>query len=222
MRGLFTYIEGGVLAGALMLVLYATAAGAVTGGRARAGLVAGATALAWFVLLWEAARLGVFEGGSTGWRLAIAVAAVLPVVIGGARAPWLARHLVSAGAPPASLVTIQVCRMVSAALLIALAGEALPAWVAVPAGAGDLVIAGFTPMVARMVARGDPRASGVVAAWAVAGIAVSAYLVSAVVLGGRTATYFLTLYPLVLIPVFITPVVVMLQIVATKVVPTRP
>lgn len=218
MTGLFTYVEAGVLAGALMIVLYVTAASAITGGRARSGLVAGTLALGWFIILWEMARLGVFEGGRPGWRAAVALASVLPVAIGAQRAGWLGRHLVTGGAPPAALVSVQLCRLVSAALLVALAGEALPIWVAVPVGAGDIAIAASAPAVAHLVAHEDRRAPTVVAAWTAVGTAVAAYLLSAVLLTGRAGTYFLTLYPLVLIPVFIAPAMVVLQIVAMRVV----
>ncbi|HXV87266.1 MAG TPA: hypothetical protein VD793_11225 [Gemmatimonadales bacterium] len=223
MRGLFTYIETGVLAGALALVLYLTAARAVTAGTARAGIALGGVALGWFVILWELARLGAFEGGSGGWRVLVALTALAPAVIGAVRPQWLAVRLVSpgGGATVEALILAQVCRVVSGALLIALAGEALPAWAAVPPAAADLLVAGSAPALGRLVRRGDPRASGWVMAWSAGGIAAAAYLVSVVLLMGRTATYFLTLYPLVLIPVFVTPVVVALQCAAVAAVRQR-
>jgi hypothetical protein len=133
----------------------------------------------------------------------------------------LARRVVSTGAPLTSLIMMQICRLVSAALLIALAGEALPAWAAVPAAAGDLALAASTGAVARLVTRGDPRTPGVVLVWAAAGTAVTAYLVSVVLIAGRAATYFLTLYPLVLIPVFVAPAMTVLQVVALRAVEPR-
>ena len=216
MSGLFTYIEAGVLVGALVIVLYVATAGALASGRVRSGLVYGTVALAWFVILWELARLGAFEGGRVGWRPTVALVTVVPATLGLASTGALTRHLVSPGAPAGALVTLQLCRLVSAALFIALAGEALPWWIAVPAGAGDIAIAAAAPWVARLITRRDHRMEVVLGVWTAGGMAVAAFLVTAVLVAGRSGTYFLTLYPLVLIPVFVAPAMVVLQIVAMK------
>jgi hypothetical protein len=115
---------------------------------------------------------------------------------------------------PASLVSLQAYRVVSIALLIALAGEALPAWIAVPWGAGDLAVALAAPPLGTALGRGRTGAPRVHLAWSAAGVAVVVFGVSVVLIAGRTAGYFVTLYPLVLIPAFLGPCSLLLHALA--------
>jgi hypothetical protein len=212
MSGLFVYVEVLVLGAALSVVLYAAAAAARATGSTARGTAIGAIGLAWFLVVWELARLGLFEGGRPGWRAALGLAVVLPVVIA-----MLARSVVPwpVTAPsPASLVSLQAYRVVSIALLIALAGEALPAWIAVPWGAGDLAVALAAPPLGAALGRGRTGAPRVHLAWSAAGVAVVVFGVSVVLIAGRTAGYFLTLYPLVLIPAFLGPCALLLHALA--------
>jgi hypothetical protein len=212
MSGVFVYVEVLVLGAALSVVIYAAAAAALATGSAARGTVIGAIGLAWFLVVWELARLGVFEGGRPGWRAALGLAVVLPVVIA-----MLARDAMPwpVTAPsPASLVSLQAYRVVSIALLIALAGEALPAWIAVPWGAGDLAVALAAPPLGTALGRGRTGAPRVHLAWSAAGVAVVVFGVSVVLIAGRTAGYFVTLYPLVLIPAFLGPCSLLLHALA--------
>ncbi|MBI3981912.1 MAG: hypothetical protein HY337_03310 [Gemmatimonadetes bacterium] len=214
MSGLFTYVEVVILGAALSIVLYVAATAALATGSAGRGAAAAAIALVWFLIVWELARLGVFEGGRPGWRFALGLTAVLPVA-GGLTATGLSRRL-AAAAMPGSLVSLQAYRLVSVTLLLALAGEALPAWIALPWGIGDVAVALTAPAVGAAVGRmpgGAPRAQLM---WTAGGVAVVVFGVTVVLLTGRTAGYFLTLYPLVLIPAFLAPCSLLLHGVALK------
>jgi hypothetical protein len=213
MSGLFTYVEVVILGAALSIVLYVAATAALATGSAGRGAAAAAIALVWFLVVWELARLGVFEGGRPGWRLALGLTAVLPVVVG-LTATGLSRRL-AAAATPSSLVSLQAYRLVSVTLLLALAGEALPAWIALPWGIGDIAVALTAPSVGAAVAR-MPAGARAQLVWTGGGVAVVVFGVTVVLLTGRTAGYFLTLYPLVLIPAFLAPCSLLLHGVALK------
>jgi hypothetical protein len=214
MGGLFAYVEVIVLGAALSIVLYVAAAAALATGSAARGATAAATVLLWFLLVWELARLGVFEGGRPGWRWALGLAAGLPVVL--SLAASSARRRIAAAAKPGSLVSLQAYRLVSITLLIALAGEALPAWIAVPWGIGDITVAVTAPAVGAALARAPGGMARVERAWTVSGVAVVVFGVTAVLLVGKTAGYFLTLYPLVLIPAFLAPCSLLLHAAAVE------
>ncbi|HWP37684.1 MAG TPA: hypothetical protein VNL18_09065 [Gemmatimonadales bacterium] len=212
MSGLFTYVEVIVLGAALSVVIYAAAAATLATGSAARGTAIAAIALAWFLVVWELARLGVFEGGRPGWRTALGLAVLLPVMT-----TVLARGALSRSATmpaPGSLVSLQAYRLVSITLLIALAGEALPAWIAVPWGLGDLAVALVAPPLGAALGRGRTGASRAHLAWSAAGVAVVVFGLAVVLITGRTAGYFLTLYPLVLIPAFLGPCSLLLHALA--------
>lgn len=205
MRGAwFTAVEV-LLVGSSLFLLVAIAAAA--GGKernTRAGFLSSSLFGLWFLLIWELARLGVFEGGRRDARQSQTLAVILPLV-----AAFLAAGVArSAGLQSLiagrNLGAVHLYRVSSIAALGAWISEALPLWIAVPIGLGD-------PAVALLGVLFGRRQSGPGVWWHAAGISVATFSILATTSAGARSAFFLTVYPLVLIPMFLAPVAILLH-----------
>jgi hypothetical protein len=184
-----------------------------------------AVLLSWFLLsVWLA--LAGFYSARTGQIPTIQYAIFIPIVIGGVliwRSPRLAR-LIDA-VPQHWLVGIQIYRALGAIFLILYATGKLPGLFAWPAGAGDVLVGVFAPVIAVAYSR-DPRVNGdLLFAWNWLGLSD---LTVAVVTGFLTSPSALQLFafdlpnelitefPLALIPVFLVPASVLLHMASLK------
>lgn len=205
MRGAwFTTVEVLLVGSSLFLLAAIAAAVGARERKTRAGLLASSFFVVWFLLIWELARLGAFEGGRSDARQAQTLAVILPLVAallpaGAARSAGL--QSLTAGM---NLGAIHLYRVSSIAALGAWISEALPAWIALPVGLGDPAVALLGVVLGR-------RPSGPGAWWHAAGISVAAFSILATTTGGARAAFFLTVYPLVLIPMFLAPVAILLH-----------
>ncbi len=204
MSNLYPFVEALVTAGCLAILVFIAAVVARSRGIWPA---VGWTAVgaAWFLLVWELARAGMFEGSRpTARGAALAVMLVPPFAGAAALASQYAAALVRLAAP-ADLITVQAYRLVAVVALIALAGEALPAWLALPVGLGDSALGLAAISVARRLRAGAPGARSRARVWNLAGIMLATFTMVATLAAGRSTGYFFSLYPLVLLPTFIAP-----------------
>ena len=110
---------------------------------------------------------------------------------------------VNAATPPAWLIGLQTYRVAGAMFLWPLlAGGAVSAGFALPAGIGDTVTGLFAPIVAVAVARGRPGAKGWAVAWNCFGILD---LVAAPAAAVLTQSTNIGRYPLVIVALFLGP-----------------
>lgn len=199
MGSLYPYVEAAVMAACLAVILFPVAVVARQRGIWPAMRWA-AVGVGWFLLVWELARSGAFEGTRGSGRLAEVVVILVLLVLGSS---LLLRQRFTIVAP-ADLVALQTCRVVAVVVLVAYWGEALPAWLALPIGVGDLGVGITAPWVAR---RARVGAAGLAAArvWNVIGAVIACYTMAAPVISARASGYFFSLYPLVLFPTFLAP-----------------
>ncbi|GBD32761.1 MAG: hypothetical protein KatS3mg081_2731 [Gemmatimonadales bacterium] len=200
----FTAMEMLLLAACLFVLVTISAAVARGTGKIRAGIGASGLFAIWFLLVWELSRMGLFEGARGDARTALTLAVVVPLA-----GALLAGHLIGARwlgslAPGRNPGAAHLYRLSSVVALAAWISEALPAWVAVPVGLGE-------PLVAILGAALGWRGSRLPAWWHGCGIAVAAFTILAVTASGSRSAYFFTLYPLVLIPAFLAPISIMLH-----------
>jgi hypothetical protein len=211
MSSLYPVVEAAVIGACLTIVLYAlgTMAGrlGLWPAMARAGV-----GLGWFLAVWGLARVGAFDG-TRGSGRAVEIAVILVSLALG----WaLLASAQRAGPSVADLVAIQASRMVAVVVLLALAGEALPAWLALPIGLGDALV-GLTALgVARQLRRAAPGAARVTRAWSAAGVALAVFAMAAPIASAHSSGYFFSLYPLVLFPTFLAPCALALHAVTLK------
>jgi hypothetical protein len=211
MMGLFAYVEGLVLGACLLTIAYVAAAGALRTRHISSGVVTAGISLVWFLLIFQMARLGMFEGGSAGARRAQAGVMIVPLLIGLIVAWRLGRAAITATLPVPGLVGIQTYRLASITLLIAVAKEALPPWLGLPIALGDLAVGLSAPLLARAL-KENPRGYAIITrSWNWLGMVTAALAMLATTATGNDAGYFLTLYPLVLIPTYLAPVSILLH-----------
>lgn len=206
MANLYPYVEAAVMAACLAVILFAALGLAQRRGIWPAFAWA-AVGLAWFLLVWELARAGAFEGTRGSGRVAEVAVMLVPLAAG----LLLLRWGQSASPSPADLVTVQTVRVVAVVVLLAWAGEALPAWLALPIGAGDTLVGLAAPSVGRLVGAGGPRAAAV-RLWNAIGAALAIYTMAAPVASAHSTGYFFSLYPLVLFPTFLAPCALVLHV----------
>lgn len=211
MTALFTYVEALVLGACLLTIAYFTAATAVRTRHISTGVVVAAVTLAWFLLVFQMARLGAFEGGSPGARRAQVAAMVIPLILGLLVAWRVGRGTLTAALPLPSLVGIQAYRLVSITLVFAVANEALPPWLGLPIAIADLGAGAAAPLLARALTHHPHGYAIVTRAWNLLGLTAAALAMLFTTAAGREAGYFLTLYPLVLIPTYLAPVSILLH-----------
>lgn len=216
MSGVYPLVEAAIVAACLGLMLFAVAGMAATRGLWRAMAWAGPGA-AWFLLVWELARSGAFEGTRGSGRLAEGTVILVSLVVGSA-VLWARRK---GGPSAADAAGIQAIRIVGVVVLVALAGEALPAWLALPIGVGDPLVGLTAPSVMRQV-RAGPRGHAVARVWNAIGAALAVYTMAAPVAVAHSTGYFFSLYPLVLFPTFLAPSALLLHLASLKgLAPTR-
>jgi len=207
MSGLYPAVEVAVVAACLGMVLFALATLARDRGLwpslAWTGL-----GLGWFLVLWELARAGAFEGTRGSGRAVEIAAMVVSLAVG-----WALLQAAQRTAPlAADLVTIQTTRLVAVVVLLALAGEALPAWLALPIGLGDVLVGLSAIGVARGLGGTARRGARAARTWNAAGMALAVFSIAAPIASARSSGYFFSLYPLVLFPTFLAPVWLVLHV----------
>lgn len=211
MMGLFAYVEALVLGACLLSIAYVAAAAALRTRHISTGVVAAGVSLVWFLLIFQMARVGLFEGGSPASRSAQAIVMIVPLVLGMIAAWRLGRGAIAAALPLPSLVGIQTYRLTSITLVIAVANEALPPWLGLPIALGDLAVGLSAPLLARAL-KEDPGSYAIITrTWNWLGMLIAALAMLATTATGKDAGYFLTLYPLVLIPTYLAPVSILLH-----------
>ncbi len=173
-------------------------------GKLTAGLIA-----AWFVFALSASALHWFQNDANRLGLAIAAAALAPIIVFGL---WFAaseelRHFTLA-LDPQILTLAQSWRIIGFTFVLLEARGVLPALFALPAGFGDMAIGATATLVAWKLANPARRTSFVV--WQLLGIAD---LIAAVSLGTTaplisrhsTSMVAMTVLPLSLVPTFLVP-----------------
>jgi hypothetical protein len=196
---LYPYVEAAVMAACLGLILFPVAALGRQRGIGPAMLWA-AAGVGWFLLVWELARSGAFEGTRVSGRLVEMAVILVPLAVGF----YLLRPGAPVPIPPTDLVTVQAIRIVAVVVLLAFAGEALPAWLALPIGIGDTVLGLTAPWVAGRV-RAGASGLGALRLWNVIGATIAVFTMVAPVSVAHSTGYFFSLYPLVLFPTFLAP-----------------
>ena len=206
MSSLYPLVEAAVVAACLGVILFAVANVATRRGTWPA-MAWAAVGLGWFLIVWELARAGVFEGTRGSGRLGEMAVMLVPLAAG-LRLPGLGQ---SASPSPADLVTVQVIRVVAVVVLLAWASEALPAWLALPIGGGDILVGLAGPSVGRLLRAGQSRVA-VARLWNAIGAALALFTMAAPVTSAPSTGYFFSLYPLVLLPTFLAPVWLVLHL----------
>ncbi len=172
---------------------------------------------AWFLFALSASALHLFENGSNSIGLAVAVAALTPIVV---FSVWFKtsetfRHFVLS-LNPGTLTAIHSWRILGFAFVLLQAYGALPAIFAWPAGYGDMAIGATASFAAWKLANPRHRTSFI--AWQALGIADLVIAVSF----GTTARLFspqstpmvaMTVLPLSLIPTFFVPLLLILHVI---------
>lgn len=205
MSHLFSYAEAMVLVSAGTMTVYAGALGSARHGTVGRGVVYGGVVGLWLVVIFEVARFGGFSGRLTPTAWSLIVAMVVPPLAITLR--YLAESRRGASAEiAASLATIQGIRVIVGALiLLTFVGGAVAPWLALPAGALE-VLTGLTgPIVGVALTRGGKRAARLATIWATLAVVSGTYLLATTVAAAGSGAYFLTLYPLALLPGFVIP-----------------
>jgi hypothetical protein len=181
------------------------------------GKLTAAIVAAWFVFALSASALHLFENPANRVGLAVALAALLPIV---AFSLWFAASEKFRGFAlslnPQALTFIQSWRVLGVVFVVLMAYGVLPAIFARSAGYGDTAIGLTAPLAALWLANTRHRASFI--AWQLLGILD---LVSAVGLGstapllspGSTPMVAMTVLPLSLIPTFGVPLFFILHVI---------
>jgi hypothetical protein len=163
----------------------------------------------WFISAASASALQLFRNNANGVGIAVAIAAVTPLLI---FSLWFARsqkfRQFTLSLDPATLTSAQAWRLIGFTFVLLQARSVLPAIFALPAGYGDMAIGATAAFVAWKLATPTHRNAFIF--WQVLGIID---LVSAVTLG-TTARLLsphdasmlpMTVLPLSLVPTFLVP-----------------
>ncbi|HKI95901.1 MAG TPA: hypothetical protein VJ992_11495 [Gemmatimonadales bacterium] len=204
MNSLFTYAEAIILFVAMVIAAYAAALAAARDGTPWRGILRGGAVSLWFVVLYEAARIGAFNGriAMGVWPL-VAAMAIPPALLA---ARYTRDDQTRASTSAASLAAIQIYRLLGGGLiLLAVGGAAIPAWIGLPGGLLEILTGAGGAVVGAMLQRGGARARRVGWVWGAFAIGSGLFLLTMTAAMARGPTYFLTLYPLVLLPAFIVP-----------------
>jgi len=171
----------------------------------------------WFLFVLSASALHLFENNSNRIGLAVAIAAVTPIVV---FFLWLAAsesfQRFAFSLNPRILTSAQAWRMVGFTFVLLEARGALPAIFALPAGYGDMAIGATASFVAWKLANPTHRNSFIL--WQLLGITD---LVTAVSLGTTAGLISpqgpsmapMTTMPLSLIPTFLVPLFVIFHVI---------
>ncbi len=181
-------------------------------GKFTAWLIAG-----WFLFALFASALHVFENGANRIGLAVAIAAVTPIVV---FFLWLAAsesfRRFAFSLNPRILTSAQAWRMVGFTFVLLEARGALPAIFALPAGYGDMAIGATASFVAWKLASPAYRNSFVL--WQLLGItdlviAVSLGTTAGLISPQGPSMAPMTTLPLSLIPTFLVPLFVIFHVI---------
>jgi hypothetical protein len=183
--------------------------------------------LGWFAIALALALVGTFTG-VPGRPPTIQYGFVVPVAIA-ALLIWRSDTVAGIidAVPQHWLIGVQATRALGATFLVLYAGGLMPGLFALPAGLGDLAVAGLAPLVAYAAAR-DPQGSAQwtnlrIAGWNLLGIADFIIAFAAGIATGNSPLQvaafdnpnaLIDIYPLVLIPVFLVPLWTILHIVS--------
>jgi hypothetical protein len=181
-------------------------------GKLTVALIAG-----WFIFALSASALHLFENNSQRVGIAVAIAALTPIVV---FALWFAAsetfRQFALSLNPRILTGAQGWRIIGFTFVLLQARDLLPAIFALPAGYGDMVIGATATLVAWQLASPSHRNSFIL--WQVLGMTD---LVTAVSLG-TTARLLdpsgpsmlpLTVLPLSLVPTFLVPLFMILHVI---------
>jgi hypothetical protein len=172
---------------------------------------------AWFLFAFTASALHLFKNNVNRIGLAVAIAALAPIVV---FSLWFAAsdsfRSFALSANPQILTSVQAFRLVGFTFVLLEARSALPAVFAYPAGYGDMAIGATAAFVAWKLANPAHRNSFVL--WQLLGIAD---LVTAVSVGTTAALISpqgpsmapMTVLPLSLIPTFFVPLFLILHVI---------
>jgi hypothetical protein len=175
------------------------------------------TLAVWFVVALSVSALGAFKNGSQRIGLAVAIAAVTPLLlfaISYAASKSFRQFALSLN--PQSLTAIQSWRILGFVFVLLESRRMLPAIFALPAGYGDMAIGATATFVAWKLSAPQHRNAFII--WQVLGVTD---LVMAVALG-TTARILspagismlpMTVLPLSLVPTFVVPLLLMLHVV---------
>jgi hypothetical protein len=181
-------------------------------GKLTAGII-----VVWFLFALSASALHLFRNDANRIGIAVAIAAVTPIVIFSlsfAASESFRQFALSLN--PRFLTSAQAWRIIGFTFLLLEAHAVLPAIFALPAGYGDMAIGATAGFVAWKLA--DPRHRNTFILWQLLGIAD---LVTALGLG-TTATLLdphgptmvpMTILPLSLIPTFLVPLFLILHVI---------
>jgi len=181
-------------------------------GKFTAWLIAG-----WFLFALFASALHVFENGANRIGLAVAIAAVTPIVV---FFLWLAAsesfRRFAFSLNPRILTSAQAWRMVGFTFVLLEARGALPAIFALPAGYGDMAIGATASFVAWKLASPAYRNSFVL--WQLLGItdlviAVSLGTTAGLISPQGPSMAPMTTLPLSIIPTFLVPLFVIFHVI---------
>lgn len=205
MSSVYPVVEAVVVAACLLVIMFASASVARDQGLWRAMARAG-IGLAWFLVLWELARAGALEGTRETAPGIQIVVVIVSMAVG-----WALLAAKRERPNAADLVAVQAGRVAAVVVLIALAAEALPAWLALPIGLGDAVVGLAALGVARRLRTATTSATGQAPFWNLTGALVAMFTIVAPIASARSAGYFFSLYPLVLFPTFLAPCALVLH-----------
>lgn len=205
MNWVFTYSEALLLTVSLLIPVSVAAFVANASKLNLPGIAFGAGILVWFIVVFQLARIGIFEGGRRSSLVVLTTVTALPVGAGvlwlrGKKARALLREI-----PTSALVALQTYRIVALVFLVALLSQAIPAAYSLPVAVGDTLVGTAAPVVAYRIGRLDDHARAIARAWNWLGISFVFGAASAAVIAGGGSTFFVTVYPFVLFPAFIAP-----------------
>jgi hypothetical protein len=181
-------------------------------GKGIVGLIA-----VWFIFALAASALHLFKNNSNRFGLAVAVAAVAPIVV---FSLWFAAsekfRQFTLSLNPRVLTYVQSWRILGVTFVILAAYRVLPAIFALPAGYGDMTIGATASFVAWKLGNPGHRTGFIF--WQVLGITD---LVTAVSLGTTARLLVpqsvpmgaMTVLPLSLVPTFIVPLLLILHVI---------
>jgi len=172
---------------------------------------------AWFVFALSASALNVFRNDAERVGIAVAIAALAPIVV---FAVWYATsegfRKFAMSLNPRILTALQTWRLVGFTFLLLEAHQVLPAIFALPAGYGDMAIGATAALVAWQLA--EPRHRNSFIVWQLLGITD---LILAVGLGTTArllepqgaSMLAMTVLPLSLVPTFLVPLFLIFHVI---------
>jgi hypothetical protein len=183
-----------------------------TYGKLTAGLIA-----CWFILVLSASALHLFKNDPNRIGLAVAIAALTPIVV---FSLWFAAsekfRQFALTLNPRTLTAVQSWRIFGFTFVLLHAYGVLPAIFALPAGYGDMAIGATASLVAWKLASSGHRNSFIL--WQALGIAD---LITAVTLGATArllsphsvSMVAMTVLPLSLVPTFLVPLLLVFHVI---------